>query len=91
MPITRKGNVRIAPINLITTSSVNPTILKGKRISQTSGNNTSITRAIGQHSTSSMHQRINPIKILMSLLKTKGSPFYETGNPLKNWRFGCGD
>jgi hypothetical protein len=46
---------------------VNPTILKGKRISQTSGNNTSIIMAIGQQSTSSMHQRINPTNILMSL------------------------
>jgi hypothetical protein len=56
----------MAPMNLITTSSVNPTILNGRRISQTSGNSTSITIAMGQHSTSSMHQRINPINVLMT-------------------------
>jgi hypothetical protein len=64
-------------MNLITTSSVNPTILNGRRISQTRGNNTSITMAIGQHSTSSRHQRINPINILMAEQPTKLSPYYK--------------
>lgn len=52
-------------MNLIMASSVNPTILNGRRISQTKGNNTSITMATGQHNTSSMHHRMNPVNILM--------------------------
>jgi hypothetical protein len=75
IPIILKGRVRIAPMNLITTSSVNPTILKGRRIIQTSGNSISITIAIGQHNTSSIHQRINPINILIVDSHTKLSPF----------------
>jgi hypothetical protein len=84
IPITLKGNVRIAPMNLITTSSVNPTILKGKRISQTSGNNTTIIMAIGQQSTSRIHQRINPIKILMSLSEQNVRHFKK---PIINLKF----
>jgi hypothetical protein len=75
MPKILKGSISMAAMNLITASMVNPTILNGRRKSQTSGNNTSITIAIGQHRTSSMHQRINPINILMSNSHTKLSPF----------------
>jgi hypothetical protein len=69
MPKILKGKVRIAPMNLITASSVNLTILNGRRISQTSGNNTSITIASGQHTANSVHQRISPINILMPVLR----------------------
>jgi hypothetical protein len=61
----RKGNKRIAPINLNTTSRVNPTILKGRRISQTIGNRNISTRAKGQQSTNKIHQRRIAISVLI--------------------------
>jgi hypothetical protein len=64
--IRRKGNKRIAPINLNTTSRVNPTILKGRRINQIIGNRNISTSANGQQRTNKIHQRRIAISVLIS-------------------------
>jgi len=45
-------------MNLKTNSSVNPIILKGRRINQISGRKNIRTNARGQHITNKIHQRI---------------------------------
>jgi len=62
---TLKGKRRIAPITLNTRFNVNPTILKGSRISQIRGNKKRITIASGQHSTNSRHHRIRTSNVRM--------------------------
>lgn len=64
----RKGNKRIAPINLNTTSRVNPTILKGRRINQIKGNRNISIRASGQQSTNKINQRRIAISVLIESL-----------------------
>jgi hypothetical protein len=58
----RKGKSKRAPIILKTKSSVNPMILKGRRISQINGKSIIISRAIGQHNTKSMAHNTTPRK-----------------------------
>jgi hypothetical protein len=66
LPFTSlKGNIRIAPMSLNSASSVNPTILKGRRISQIKGNKKISTSAKGQQITNKMHQRIRAMSVLM--------------------------
>jgi hypothetical protein len=55
-------------MSLKTRSRVNPTILKGRRISQTRGKKISIKRASGQQTTSNRHQRARAIKVLMGII-----------------------
>lgn len=57
--------MKIAVISLNTASSVNPTIRKGNKISQTIGSRNKAIRASGQHSTKRRHQRITAINVLM--------------------------
>ena len=73
--ITRNGNIRMAPISLITASSVMPIILKGSSNNQTMGKRTSIISAMGQQTTSRKHHSINPINILIEPLLTKDAPY----------------
>ena len=55
--MTRKGKVRIAPINLKRALSVRPTIRKGNKRSQITGKKISKRIAIGQQATNNKHQR----------------------------------
>jgi hypothetical protein len=73
--IIRNGNIRIAPISLITASSVMPIILKGSSNNHTMGKRTSITSAMGQQTTSRKHHSINPMNILMLTFFTKDAPY----------------
>jgi hypothetical protein len=57
----------MAPINLNTTSRVNPTIRKGSSINHMSGKRKIITSANGQHKTNKMHQRRKAIRVLIFL------------------------
>lgn len=66
--IILNGKSSMPPTILKTSSSVNPTILNGNRISQISGNNNSTTNAIGQHITKRIHQRIKPRNVLITKL-----------------------
>jgi hypothetical protein len=65
---TRKGNNRIADINLKTRSIDSPMILNGKSSSQISGKRKINTSAIGQQSTNRIHQRITAINVFIALL-----------------------
>ena len=51
------GSIRTAPINLKTTSSVNPIILNGSSISQMMGRININAKANGQHNAKSINQR----------------------------------
>jgi len=62
---TLKGNISTAPINLKTISRVNPTILKGIDINQTSGRRNIITSARGQHRTNRIHHNKKAIIVLI--------------------------
>lgn len=64
----RKGNKRIAPISLNTTSRVNPTILNGRRISQIIGSKNTSISASGQQSTNKIHQRRITSSVLIESL-----------------------
>jgi len=59
---TLKGNIKTAPINLKTSSILNPKILNGSNSSQTMGNKKIMTIASGQHMTNKIHHRRKPIK-----------------------------
>jgi len=61
---TLKGNINTAPINLNINSIENPIILKGNRISHTSGNSTSMSKASGQQIINKKHHNRNPIKVI---------------------------
>jgi hypothetical protein len=63
-----KGNKKIAVISLNTKPIVNPTILKGNRISQIKGNKNNKIRAIGQQKTSKMNQRVMAINVFMNII-----------------------
>jgi hypothetical protein len=65
----RNGKSSMALISLNTISSVNPIILKGRRISQINGSKNTRTNAKGQHITNKMHQRIMARRVLMGFLK----------------------
>jgi hypothetical protein len=60
------GNKKIFPISLNTTSSVKPTIRKGRRINQISGNKNNMSNASGQHTTNNRHQTARAINILIN-------------------------
>ena len=64
-PNSRKGSINIVPINLKTTSSVNPIILNGNSSNQSTGSKNSSTNANGQQSTSKMHQRIMAMNVFI--------------------------
>ena len=64
----RKGNKRIAPISLNTTSRVNPIILNGRRISQIIGSKNTSISASGQQSTNRIHQRRITSNVLIESL-----------------------
>ncbi|MCU0399360.1 MAG: DUF3817 domain-containing protein [Cyclobacteriaceae bacterium] len=55
-------------ITLNTTSSVKPTIRKGKRINHTNGKSTSMIKAIGQQITKRINQSTSPIKVLIAVI-----------------------
>jgi hypothetical protein len=61
--MTLKGNNRMAFSSLKMMSIENPTILNGKRISQTNGNSMSIKRAIGQQVMKRKAQRIKAMNV----------------------------
>ena len=63
--ITLKGNISTAPMNLKTTSSVKPIILKGSDINQTSGRRKIITSASGQQRTKRIHHNKKAIIVLI--------------------------
>ena len=65
MPTSLKGSIKTAPMNLKTAAIVKPTIRKGNKKSQTSGNKNSKTMAIGQHMTSRIPQRTITAKSLI--------------------------
>ena len=70
----------MAPTSLKSSSMVRPTIRKGRRISQISGNKKRTIRAIGQQMTRRMHHRTRERKKLMirfSSKKAKGLPIAE--------------
>jgi hypothetical protein len=78
-PNNRKGNIRIAPINLKTISSENPMIRKGRRINQINGSRKINTSASGQHSTKRINQRKIAINVLINydncfVVKAKYNP-----------------
>jgi hypothetical protein len=59
------GNRKIFPISLNTTSSVKPTILNGRSISQSSGKKIIMSNASGQQMTSSKHHRARAINVFI--------------------------
>lgn len=71
-PKILNGNIKTAPTNLNTTSSVKPTIRKGNRISQKIGSNTIKRSAIGQHMTRRMHHRRIAIMDLINSTNENG-------------------
>ena len=75
----RNGNRKIFPISVNTASSVKPIILKGSRISHTSGKKININNARGQQSTSSTHQRANAINVLIVGSFRKRNTNYKNG------------
>jgi hypothetical protein len=62
---TLKGKRKIAPRILKTKEKVNPIMVKGRRISHTSGKINNINKASGQQITKRIHQRVKPIKVLI--------------------------
>gem|GEM_PF-5300774 len=73
LPNILKGNIRTAPINLNTSSSVSPTILNGNKISHKIGRIKTNANATGQHITNRMHQSKMAITDLIDL--TNGNNF----------------
>jgi len=59
------GNSNTALIRLNTTSSVKPTILKGRSNNQTKGKRKSMIRATGQQITNSRHHSTRARKVLI--------------------------
>jgi len=49
---------------------VKPTILNGRRINQTNGKKISMSRAIGQHTTSNKHHRARAINVFIEKRST---------------------
>lgn len=72
------GNKRIAPTSLKTTSIVNPTILNGRRISQTIGNKINRSNASGQHNTNNIQISTRAKRVL---IKQKFQIGYATMRP----------
>jgi hypothetical protein len=65
MPNKRKGKSRIALIKLNNTSSVNPTILKGNKISHIRGNKKNSSKARGQQRVSRINQRMMAMNVFI--------------------------
>ena len=61
----RKGKNNTALIRLKTASNVRPTRRNGSRISQRSGYKTIISKAKGQHNTSSINQSVMEMNVLI--------------------------
>ncbi len=60
-----KGNNRILLITLNTSPNVNPTMVKGRSMSHTSGSNTIRISASGQHITNKIHHRMRAIRVFI--------------------------
>jgi hypothetical protein len=64
-PTKRNGNKSIPLIILKTSSSVNPTILNGSKISHRSGSKKINARANGQHRTNRIHHKISASNVFI--------------------------